>query len=122
MKNILGILSVLFIITVSVNCSRPTDNKERDTAVALYKENINLLRIYIDSMKNATDSATVFNIGENFDKAMVALHYAYPSNTDLNISEGENDTIILLTERLISIRDSLLYSFGHSPLTTDTIK
>ena len=115
-------------------CNKPIDNSKRLNAIDLYVKSVSLITNYTDSFKGATDSATLLKLNDNFSSALSALNFKYPSEisrhvsegylkypseTCLDISEGENDTLTNLTEKIISIRDSLLYLYAH-PLVTDS--
>lgn len=100
-------------------CNKPIDNSKRLNAIDLYVKSVSLITNYTDSFKGATDSATLLELNDNFSSALSALNFKYPSETCLDISEGENDTLTNLTEKIISIRDSLLYLYAH-PLVTDS--
>ncbi|MDE6682981.1 MAG: hypothetical protein K2J87_06100, partial [Muribaculaceae bacterium] len=88
------------------------DNSKRIQASELYQKSVRLIRLYTDSFENAQDSATLLNLNERFTSSLTALNFKYPSETCLEISEGENDTLTNLTEKIISVRDSLLYLYA----------
>lgn len=101
-------------------CNKPVDNSRRINAAELYRKSVKLIRLYTDSFANATDSATLLSLNERFSSSLTALNFKYPSDVCLEISEGENDTLTNLTEKIISLRDSLLYIYAH-PMVSDSI-
>ncbi len=103
-----------------VACKKPMDNSKRIQASELYQKSVRLIRLYTDSFENAQDSATLLNLNERFTSSLTALNFKYPSETCLEISEGENDTLTNLTEKIISVRDSLLYLYAH-PVISDSL-
>lgn len=69
----------------------------------------------------ASDSATLLELNERFEHALTNLNFKFPAETCLEISEGENDTLTNLTEKIIILRDSLLYSYAHTIERNDSI-
>lgn len=118
-KNILAISVPLSLLLFS-GCQKPVDNTRRLNAADLYQKSVMLIKLYSDSFSNASDSATLLELNDRFSSALTSLNFKYPSETCLEISEGENDTLTNLTEKIISIRDSLLYLYAH-PIVPDSL-
>ncbi len=117
-----SVLAVSFPISLLILCAcqKPVDNTKRLNASDLYSKSVKLIRLYTDSFANAKDSATLLDLNDRFSSALTALNFKYPSETCLEISEGQNDTLTNLTEKIISLRDSLLYLYAH-PVETDSL-
>lgn len=95
------------------SCRNNSDNGQGDKARSLYEHSVRLIMKYTDSLDMAKDSASILRIDKNYDEALTKLNYDYPADTDLLISEGENDTLTNLTLKYVSLRDSLLYRLAH---------
>lgn len=70
-----------------------------------------LLNTYIDSIENCTDSLTLQNLRRNFDNKITSLNFEFPPDTDLDMSEEENDSLIVLYKKMKSSilhRDSVI--------------
>ncbi|MCM1152855.1 MAG: hypothetical protein NC328_04300 [Muribaculum sp.] len=105
---IYGVAMALFMVTMFTGCiHHPTDSRQ-SRAHALYLEETALLRQYIDSMKLAPDSLTAEKLLDACRDRMESLNFKYPVDTDLEMTEGENDTIAILTVRMMSIHDKKL--------------
>lgn len=104
---------ILSVMLLSPSCVKKQQFTLRDHAISLYNESRRLIKIYIDSMSHAGDSAKVEAIGARFEDKLAKLNFKYPANTDLDISEDENDTLIMLTTEYVVTRDSMLYRFAH---------
>lgn len=105
---------MLLIIALSFgSCVRKESHSLRDEAIALYNDSRQLTETYIDSIENAGDSATLLGIASRFEEKLAKVNFHYPANTDLEITEDENDTLSTLTTRYVFLRDSLLYRFAH---------
>lgn len=93
-------------------CSRGEGSPLRASARSLYERSAELTLRYIDSLKQAGDSAKVNHLSERFENLLTKLNYEYPEDTDTEMSESENDTLKRLSERYVDLRDSLLKRFG----------
>ncbi len=113
-------VSILICLISLSACNKPVDNSKRINASELYQKSVRLLKLYTDSFARATDSVTLLGLNERFSSSLTALNFKYPSETCLEISEGENDTLTNLTERIIYLRDSLLYVYAH-PVVSDSL-
>lgn len=103
------------------SCRQTVVDSHREDAIDLYKKSRKMMKLYIDSFSNASDSATLLELEERFTHDLTALNFKYPSETCLEISEGENDTLTNLTERIVFLRDSLLYAYAHPKEDADSI-
>ena len=100
------IFSILLpaLAIAAAGCRNQGDHGQGEQARALYERSARIIVKYTDSLAQAHDSATILRMDKNYD---------YPSDTDLAISEGENDTLANLTLKYVSLRDSLLYRLAH---------
>ena len=117
----LTVIGIIVLLLPFVSCGRPKPDSHRSDAVDLYNKSVKLIKLYLDSFSMASDSATLLEMNGRFEHDLTALNFKYPSETCLEISEGENDTLTNLTCRLIEIRDSLLYRYAHPVLNTDSL-
>lgn len=102
-------------------CSSKPDNNKRSEAHSLYRESVAMIRLFSDSMRVASDSTRVKELSERFLHDLTALNFKYPGETDFEMTEGENDTLINLTQKYVALRDSMLYSFAHPIVASDSI-
>lgn len=107
-----GFLSAIALIC-AFSCTQKKDTSLADAARALYEKSVALSNLYTDSMKNAKDSATVLRLSEEFEEALTNLNFKYPADADIEMSEGENDTLANLNLSFAHLRDSLLYRIAH---------
>ena len=113
--------SALIALTALSGCKKTPNNSLRDDAVDLYRQSVMLIAQYTDSFNCAKDSAKLLELNERFEHDLTALNFKYPSETCLEISEGENDTLTNLTDKIVSLRDSLLYRYANPIQTSDSI-
>ena len=74
---------------------RPTD------ALRLYRTTCRLAHIYADSIRNAPDSASATSAFEHLQTELDSLNFSVEADTDLLLTEGENDTVYM---NLIAVR------------------
>lgn len=117
------LFSVIFALVIFSfsQCTSKPDNTKRLQARALYTESVRMIKHFSDSMRSASDSARVEELAERFMHDLTALNFKFPTDTDLEMSEGENDTLINLTERYILLRDSMLHAFAHPVELSDSL-
>lgn len=117
-KSARAIIPIMFLVCIIIaSCTHEKRNAKREYATTLYYRSVSMIKLYTDSMMAARDSITVLGLSERLNNQLTVLNFDCPSDTDLEITEGENDTLMMLTDRIVNLRDSLLYRFAH-PLTS----
>lgn len=117
-----AIAAIIAGIAIS-SCSENNEDSQREAARNLYEKSVKLGRLYCDSMSHAKDSAEVVRLDAAYEAALTKLNFDFPAETDLGISEGENDTLHIYSARYIHLRDSILLVFGNKiHLAGDTIE
>lgn len=96
----------------------PTLAKE---AQELYSKSVGLISLYTDSLLASKDSSTLIQLDKRFENTLTKLNYQYPAGTDYEITEGENDTLTMMSVRYVSLKDSLLKAFAGNNLSPDSI-
>lgn len=103
-------ISALLLILLS-SCIHADSNEKNDESNLLFRKSVQLLNTYIDSIENCTDSLTLQNLRRNFDNKITSLNFEFPPDTDLDMSEEENDSLIVLYKKMKSSilhRDSVI--------------
>lgn len=119
-KSIIPVLSAALICLCS--CSRDKEAKLTDEARELYKKTMKLSTLYSDSISNAKDSTTVNRLFADYDENLTKLNFEYPADADLDMNEGQNDTLIHASRKIVQLRDSMLKEFARRPIVVpDTI-
>ena len=106
--------AVSFVLFLSGACGRNDKNKNFDVAHQLFEKCTRITEAYIDSISNAPDSAVVHRMSDHFDEHMATVNYQFPANTDLLLSEEENDSLIRMHKRLTRVRMNKLEALGKS--------
>ncbi len=116
MRKSFYILFTIVIISLAAGCVKNNNHSLRDDARSLYTNSVVLVRKYTDSIARAKDSTTVLSLFKRYDDALTKLNYRYAAEADYEISEGENDTLTNMAFKLVSLKDSMLYSFAQRPM------
>lgn len=112
----------IVLLFILLSCTNNKQSSHRINAYNLYSDCKNLNIRYIDSLVHARDSNRIEYLLHNLEESLTSANYKYPSDTDLYITEGENDTLINLNKRIIIIRDSLYKSFANKNNIPDSLK
>lgn len=107
-------LTVSFLIVpLLMACGSKAGEEKPDDSDMLYKETLRLITLYTDSIGAATDSVGAEEAFAGFSAQIDSLNMAVEPNTDLLLTEGENDTIYRRITALRTLYDNKLAEFGH---------
>lgn len=114
-------LGIILPCMILISCSKKEEEeKSISYADQLYERAIKLAKLYRDSIARATDSTSVKELFSNFNLKHTELVFSYPADTELSLSEAQNDTIF---EQFIALRqfyNQKLENLAHKAVT-DTI-
>lgn len=124
MKNLLIPIAASIAVGIgTASCGNHTESSAKSDSRMLYERSVQTYRNYTDSMAAAADSLDVSRLDDAFESALSQLNFQYPAETDFEITEGENDTLIMMSKRYIFVRDSVLSHFAeHAHLAVDTVE
>ena len=111
------IMAIVFSLT---SCRKDNSQDIRVESRELYTRSLTLLKHYTDSLKQARDSATVLRLDKALDNDITKVTAEYSPEAALKISEGENDTLTMMTMKFINLRDTLLRKLSKTH-PTDSI-
>jgi len=113
----------LFLFITSASCLVSCINVETGgndmNADRLYRKSRQLLLQYTDSFRNARDTADITRIEKKYHSDMIKINFSVPPETDTKMSEGENDTLYMLTAKMLLIKNNKLKSISAG--SADTI-
>lgn len=113
MKSLFYSLIIAIVTFTAISCSSGDGNARNPKARELYLKSLKLAKAYTDSIQNARDSAEIVRLSKAYETALTNLNYAYPADLGLEISEGENDTLVKVTMRYVAVRDAKLKNIGY---------
>lgn len=101
------ILLPIFCIAILGSCKNKDskDLNKTDDARMLFQKSTELIIDFTTKLKNAQDSAQIDSLIKTFDKTLTDLNFSFPPNTDLQLTEQENDSLFHLLSIYKSERD-----------------
>ena len=95
------------IATSFAACDENNEKTDRSEARHLFVATVNLTAAYCDSMKLAADSAAVARLDNAYQAQLTRLNMGVAPETDTKLTEGENDTLYILTRKYVMIRSKM---------------
>ncbi len=111
--------SGIMIIMMCISCVRNYEPISHEDAGKMFEKSINLLVLYTDSISKATDSTQVEGLINAYEYKINAINFEFPPDTDLRLTEEENDSLIKMIDRLVAARKERLKHFAL-PLAINT--
>ena len=123
MKHIImkHIVMTCFIMLAFLSaCKKKEDITQYDEARYLFDESTKLIQTVTADIAVATDSISIDSLSKVFEKKIVEINFSYPPQTDLKLTEQENDSIYKLMQTMLALKEEKLSSFSKI-IETDTI-
>lgn len=108
-------------IMVLAGCHAENRVIDRNDANDMFQSITTLTKKYTAKMSSVSDSAEWAVLCTAFEDSLDKINFRYPPDTDLLLSEGQNDTIMSLMQEYIKVRDSKIDKIMHPVIVTDTI-
>lgn len=115
------LIPIAIIPIFSIGCTNKTENNRHDFARQLFERSAVLTKMYIDSLSNASDYTEIQRIALNFNNRITSLNYEFPPDTDLELNEEENDSLIKLNKmftKMMHVKDSII---SHPTVANDSV-
>lgn len=84
-----------------LSCQRQSTDAERDAARILFEKQLALIRAYTDSLEQLDDTTDREPVLARFRDKLTMLNLEYPHKADAAMTEGENDTLFMATQKLL---------------------
>ena len=115
-------MATVAVVCVGVfGCAREKNRKDRSEAVDMYERICRLTEEYTEKLKSAPDSADWVVICTEFEERLDKISFSYPPDTDLLLTEGQNDTIHALLRELVKVRENRIHGILHPQTELDSI-
>lgn len=116
MKNI-----VFFIIPlICFGCNKNHKTETGEEARILFSKSADLIKEYQQKLLQAKDSASLDSLSEQFEKKIIDINFSVSPETDLKLTEQENDSLYNLLSVIQNIKSNKLLEF--SIIKKDTIQ
>lgn len=110
------------ILSLAVgSCSGDKSDNNHQEAAKLYTKICNLTALYVDSISQAPDSASVHALLERFEERLDGVNYEVLPDTDYALNEAENDTISMMLDSLGRTRARRLLKLANHPAPADSL-
>lgn len=96
--------SLLGIAFSTTACSPKKDAIDNEEAGFLYNSSLTLISEITSEISRANDSLSVDSLFNLFEKRLTNLNFAVAPETDLKLTEQENDSIFILINKLIETK------------------
>ena len=101
-------------------CNKQAPVELPDESDSLFNGMTSLTMAYIDSITAATDSASAIDAFNRFNTLADSVNFSVPPDTDLLLTEAENDTLYKLISHLTTTYHEKLHSLSLH-LVSDTV-
>lgn len=105
----------------SFGCTQEKDGKDRSLATEMFQRICRLTEDYIDKVEAAQDSASWADVCIEFENKLEKVSFSYPPDTDLLLTEGQNDTIHSLMQEYVGARERRIHKLMHPVLKIDSL-
>ena len=119
------VMGTTFIVVslLAGGCRQKDEHNLDREAKDLFENSVRLIKSYSDSISMATDTARIEYLTNAFDNRLTALNFKYPADTDLSLSEEENDSLIKMISRIVELRQQRLKELDKNlHLAVDTVE
>ncbi len=118
-------LPVIALISMFLVCfwgCKPEKNiKDRSEATEMFGKICKLTKEYTDRLTDSPDSAAWALLCNEFEEKLDKISFSYPPDTDLLLTEGQNDTIHSLMLEYIQARDGRIHDILYPVVELDSI-
>lgn len=116
------LFTVLAILgTVLAGCKSESKEKDRSDADKMFARICKLTKEYTEKLSEAPDSATWAEVYNEFEDKLEKISFSYPPDTDLLLTEGQNDTIQNLLEEIVKVKKEKIHDILHPFVECDSL-
>lgn len=112
---------IALVCLCAFGCTQEKSRKDRSEATAMYERICKLTKEYTEQLEAAPDSADWAAIGAEFEEKLDKISFSYPPDTDLLLTEGQNDTIHALMQEYVKARGERIRGILHPQVEEDSL-
>lgn len=116
----LKVISLINVMVLASCVNNDEGNKNLLLPRQLFSQSAEILNDEIKNIFNMRDSLEVDSLHEALEKKLVDINFSYPPETDLLLTEQENDSLFKLLSHFRNIKEEKLKEFHINK--TDTIE
>lgn len=109
---------LVFVLSsiICISCEKKKDNETFEESRNLFNQSEEVINSFIFQISQASDSLTIDSLSQACEKRIVDINFSFPPQTDLKLTEQENDSLFRLMTELISVKDIKLRNFREAIL------
>ena len=102
-------------------CTQEKKNTDRHEADEMFRRICKLTEEYTCKLEAAPDSADWAALCTEFEEKLDKISFSYPPDTDLLLTEGQNDTIHFLMQEYVKTRGERIDGIMHPEPEIDSL-
>ena len=102
-------------------CSQEKQKKDRSDADDMFRSISALVENYTGKVASAPDSASWAQVCIEFEDSLDRISFSYPPDTDMLLTEGQNDTVFALMQEYSKTREDRIGELLHPVIESDSI-
>lgn len=111
----------LFALLCAFGCTKEKKQKDRSEASDMFYRICMLTKEYTEKLNDAPDSSSWALACAEYEDKLDKISFSYPPDTDLLLTEGQNDTIHSLMLDYIKARDGRIKTILHPKVEVDSL-
>lgn len=108
-------------LIAGAGCTQEKNKTDRSQADDMFSRICKLTEEYTDKLEEAPDSADWAAVCTEFEEKLDKISFSYPPDTDLLLTEGQNDTIHFLLQEYVKARSERIYGILHPEPAIDSL-
>lgn len=94
-----AIISSLLVLCLLASCRKEERETDRESGEHLFELSERLIKTYADSLEIAPDTTALLRMEKSLTDKMAKVNFQFPPNTDLTLTEEENDSLAQMMKR-----------------------
>lgn len=102
-------MKAIYLLPIALLAAGCTQEKEEDDSAEVAQLYAQLQKVYVqytDSMGQATDSASIYNVEEGLNAALRKTYQAHKPDLDQRLSQTQNDSLWALAQKYMKVREA----------------
>ncbi|MDE7421260.1 MAG: hypothetical protein K2N35_13760 [Muribaculaceae bacterium] len=112
---------ILLGLICTLGCTKENKTKDRSEATDMFHRICKLTKEYSEKLNNAPDSSAWAAACSEYEDKLDKISFSYPPDTDLLLTEGQNDTIHALMKDYIKARDGRIHDIMYPKVEIDSL-
>ena len=115
-------IAILSLVCLCVTgCSKEKKHVDRSDAKKMFERICKLTSEYTDILANSADSSSWAKATSEYEEKLDKINFSFPPDTDLLLTEGQNDTIHTLMLAYIKARDERIHEILYPVAEVDSL-